>query len=137
MTIPPITLYVHETCSKSAAACTHVDHLVAETGVAVAIRNYLAEPMSADELLGLVSAVDADPARLVRSWDDRDPASVSTDDVVRHLVQHPDDMQRPILQVGDRAIIARPPELVIEALQSVVDTAPTSGPNDTPARSDD
>ena len=106
---PPITLYVHETCSKSAAACDHVDHLVARTGVDVAVRDYLSEPMSADELSGLVAALDADPVRLVRSWDGRDPASVSTDDVVRHLVEHPDDMQRPILHVGDRAIIARPP----------------------------
>lgn len=132
---PPITLYMHETCSKSAAACDHVDHLVARAPFDVVVRNYLSEPMSADELSGLVSALDADPVRLVRSWDGRDPASVSVDDVVRHLVEHPDDMQRPILQVGDRAIIARPPELVLEALQPVVDTAAAATPSGTPDRS--
>ncbi len=137
MPTPPITLYVHETCSKSAAACTHVDHLIARTGVGVAVRNYVSEPLSADELHGLLAALDADPVRLVRGWDDRDPASTSTDDVVRHLIRHPEDMQRPILQLGDRAIIARPPELVIEALQPVIDTATTRAPSDTPARSVD
>lgn len=136
MPTPPVTLYVHETCSKSAAACDHVDHLVARTGVDVAIRNYLSDPMSPDELVALVSALDADPVHLVRSWDGRDPASVSADDVVRHLTRHPEDMQRPILHVGDQATIARPPELVIEALQHVLGRA-ASAPGNTVSRSGD
>jgi len=62
------------------------------------------------------------PADLVRK-DKRfkelelDPANYQTgDQVIDLLVAHPELMQRPVVVRGDRAIIARPGEKVVELL---------------------
>jgi arsenate reductase len=38
------------------------------------------------------------------------------DELVALMVEHPDLVQRPIVQRGDRAVLARPPEKVLELL---------------------
>ena len=40
----------------------------------------------------------------------------SDDDLVRLMVEHPDLVQRPIAERGDRAVLARPPERITEIL---------------------
>ena len=40
----------------------------------------------------------------------------SRDQVIDVLVAHPEVMQRPVVFVGDRAVIARPSERVLELL---------------------
>jgi arsenate reductase len=54
--------------------------------------------------------VGGDPAAMVRG--DLDDTSV--EGVVAHLLAHPADMQRPIAVLDGRAVIGRPPELVLE-----------------------
>ncbi len=56
--------------------------------------------------------VGGDPAAMVRaSLDD-----TSVEAVVAHLVANPADMQRPIAVLDGRAVIGRPPELVLDLL---------------------
>jgi arsenate reductase-like glutaredoxin family protein len=56
--------------------------------------------------------VGGSPASMVRASLD-DP---TTDAVVAHLVDNPQDMQRPIAVLNGRAIIGRPAELVLDIL---------------------
>jgi len=71
-----------------------------------------------------VAIVDAAPAELVRK--DRrfeelglNAAQYATADaVVALLLEHPELMQRPIVAVGDRAVIGRPPERASALLET-------------------
>ena len=44
-------------------------------------------------------------------------ADQSAESVVRHLVENPADMQRPIAVFNGKAIIGRPAELVLDILE--------------------
>ena len=81
---------------------------------------YLKAPPDRATLERLVAAVDSPPADLVRK-DKRfkelglDADAYTTPDaVVALLVEHPELLQRPILVRGDRTVIGRPPERVLE-----------------------
>lgn len=102
----PITVYALPVCSKSRA----VQSLLAERGVAFAVRDYVADPLTGDELRALLAALPGPPVDLVRSSAGRDVDPADVADVVAHLLAHPEDMQRPVVRRGTIAVIARPPE---------------------------
>ena len=85
---------------------------------------YLKNPLDRATLERLMAIVDAEPADMVRK--DRrfselglDPAQyISASHVVTLLLDHPELMQRPIVAVGDRAVIARPPERALALLET-------------------
>ena len=111
--IEPVTVYAHPTCSKSRAAL----ELVAGRGVAYLCVDYLATPLTATEIDGLLERLGEPASALVRTDDDRFSAlGLSADDVasrdgvVALLVAHPELLERPVVVVGDRAVVARPPE---------------------------
>lgn len=111
-----LTLYVNPGCSKSRAA----RDLLAARGVPVRERDLVLEPPDAEELRALVRALGNDAGALIR----RDEAvgrgvalatgPLRDEDIVACLVANPNLVQRPILQRGARALIARPPERVFE-----------------------
>lgn len=111
-------LYHNAHCSKSRAALA----LLLERGVQPEVVSYLDHPPSVDELRALVRML-GEPARaLLRSTDAEavrlgldDPERVD-DDILAALASRPRLLQRPILVIGDRAVIARPPERVLELL---------------------
>jgi arsenate reductase len=113
------TLYYNPRCSKSRAA----RELLAAHGVAVAERDYLRDPPGPVELRALLDALGL-PARALLRFDDAAAAargltpedSRSEREWIELLAAHPILMQRPILQRGRRAVIARPPERVLELL---------------------
>jgi len=43
-------------------------------------------------------------------------ASVGDDDIIRAMVEHPELMQRPIVERGERAVLGRPTERIRELL---------------------
>lgn len=45
-----------------------------------------------------------------------DPTGVSDDELIAHMAEHPQLLQRPIVVRGDRAVLARPVERVLELL---------------------
>ena len=86
------------------------------------IVDYLKTPLDREDLLRILGAVDEVPGDMVR----RDPAfadsgvvETSLDDldaVVDLLLAHPALMQRPVGLVGDRAVVARPSERILDLL---------------------
>ena len=116
-------LYYNPRCSKSRAT----RQLLEEAGHRVEIVNYLDTPPDAATLACLLDRLDAEPAELVRTADaafqDHERASTSlTREAVIELLQiTPALMQRPVLDTGTQAIIARPPERVFELVDNSQD----------------
>ncbi len=79
------------------------------------------DPLTTDELSAVVAKLDLPAADLLRKGD---PAyselgltgSEPDADLITHMVSHPGLMNRPIAIAGDRAVLARPPEKVLELL---------------------
>ena len=99
-----------------------MDKLLRESGVAFEKVNYYIEPLSKKKLTELVRKMGIKPRELLRKGEavykelglaDRE---VSDSELIALMVQHPDLLQRPIVERGDRAVLGRPTENVKELL---------------------
>ena len=115
----PVTVYVHPTCSKSRAAT----ELLEAVGTAFRAVDYLETPPDAVTLGRLLDMLAGPPAQLVRTDDPRygelglTPTDVADRAaVIAVLLAHPELMQRPVVVRNGRAVVARPPELLIPLL---------------------
>jgi arsenate reductase len=111
----PVRIYHNNRCSKSRAAC----HLLAEKGVAAEIVDYLKTPPSADELRELLAKLGMSAEQLVRRGEavfktHYAGRSLSEDEWLAALVAHPILIERPIVVRGERAVLGRPPERVLD-----------------------
>ncbi len=109
-----ITFYHNPRCSKSRQALA----LLEENGAEVKVRRYLDEPLNEAELRDLMSRLDADGERLVRTqepeWQEVEDTNLQDQEqVIAAIVRHPKLMERPIADDGKRAVIGRPPEDVL------------------------
>lgn len=107
-------LYHHPACSKSRAAL----ELLRAHGADVEVVDYVARPPGAAELRSLVARLGLPATALLRADPEGGDCPTSDDDVFALLQREPARLQRPILVVGDRALIARPPERVLELLST-------------------
>lgn len=110
------TIYHYEQCSKSTGALA----LLAERGIQTRIIDYRAQPPSVDELLRLRDLMGCTAIDMLRTGDKhfRDLGFSAEDrrsdgEWFALVQQHPMILQRPIVVIGDRAIIARPADLVL------------------------
>lgn len=116
-------LYYNPRCSKSRAA----RRLLEQAGHTVEIVAYLDTPPERATLAGLIDRLDAEPAALVRTSDAafaEDSAAEQPLDrqtVATLLERRPELLQRPVLDTGRHAVIARPPERVHELLDATQD----------------
>lgn len=113
-----ITLYHNNRCSKSREALA----LLEQSGKTFSVRYYLEQPLSVAELTALLKALQLPARDLLRSKEDEyktlglaDPA-LSEQQLISALIQHPKLMERPVLQVGDNAVIARPADKMLALL---------------------
>jgi arsenate reductase len=99
-----------------------MDKLLRESGVAFDKVNYYLEPLSKKKLTELVRKMGIKPRELLRKSEpvykelalaDKE---VSDSELIALMVEHPDLMQRPIVERGDRAVLGRPTENVKELL---------------------
>ena len=110
-------LYVNEEYSKCRSALALLD----EHAVEAEHVRYLEEPPTVAELQRLMAmlAID-DPRRMMRTGE---PAyaelgleNATPAQLLEAITTHPILLERPIFVVGDRAVIARPPERLLELL---------------------
>ncbi len=104
-------------CSKSRGAL----QILGEQGVDPEVVEYLQAPPDRATIERILDAIADEPKALVRGDDVKKlglaPSDyTSRDAVVGLLLEHPEVMQRPVVFVGDRAVIARPSEKVLELL---------------------
>ncbi|MFK0090066.1 arsenate reductase (glutaredoxin) [Pseudomonas sp. NPDC090755] len=113
-----LTLYHNPRCSKSRGAL----ELLEARGLAPTVVRYLETPPSAAELATLLGKLGISARQLLRSGEDEykdlnlaDP-SLSEAQLIDAMVKHPKLIERPILIAGDKAVVGRPPEKVLEIL---------------------
>jgi arsenate reductase len=114
-----VTIFHNQACSKSRGALA----ILEERGVSHEVVRYLDTPPDRATLERILDAIPDDPKALVRTDDDKfkklgiPKSDVTTrEQVIDLLLAHPEVMQRPVVFVGDRAVIARPSEKVLELL---------------------
>lgn len=110
-------IYHNPRCSKSRAALA----LLTDRGVDLDVVNYLETPPTKATLRDLLHKLGAPALSLVRTdepeFRPHAGRSLSDDEVLDLLAAHPRLLQRPIVELGARARIGRPPERVLELLE--------------------
>ena len=113
-----ITLYHNNRCSKSREALA----LLEQSGKAFTVRYYLEQPLSAAELTALLKALQLPARDLLRNKEDEYKALdlvnpvLSEQQLIEAMLLHPKLMERPVLQVGNKAVIARPADKMLALL---------------------
>ncbi len=111
------TMYFNPRCSK----CRTAEGLLQERGIDAEIVRYLDDAPSVDELRHMMRLLGIeDPRAMMRTGEDvykeLQLADASGDDLLQAISEHPILLERPIVVRGDRAVIARPPERLLELL---------------------
>ena len=114
-----VQIFHNPSCSKSRGALA----ILEEKGVDADIVRYLDTPPDRATLERILDAIDDEPIALVRTGDAKFKAAGLTKDdvqtraqVIDVLLKHPEVMERPVVFVGKKAVIARPSERVLELL---------------------
>lgn len=108
------TIYHNPRCSKSRQALA----LLEEAGATAQVVEYLKTPPTVAELDGMLRKLEVEPAAIVRTGEDRyaelglKGKSLSRAEWLEVLAANPILIERPIVIVGDRAVVGRPPERV-------------------------
>ena len=114
----PVILYYNTQCSKSRQAL----ELLRSRGIEPTIIDYLANPPTHDELVNLLDVLGMEPRDLMRREEPEyreanlDDPGLTRETLIRAIVQRPKLLQRPIVIANGRAVLARPPEKLLEIL---------------------
>ncbi|TPG78983.1 arsenate reductase (glutaredoxin) [Pseudomonas arsenicoxydans] len=113
-----LTLYHNPRCSKSRGAL----ELLEARGLTPTVVRYLETPLNAAQIESLLSKLGLSARQLLRTGEDEyktlnlADAILSEAQLIAAIASHPKLMERPILEVGDKAVIGRPPEHILELL---------------------
>jgi arsenate reductase len=111
-----LTVYEKPTCTT----CRNLAALLRERGIDYDAVQYHVTGLTEDELRGLLAKARAAPRDVLRTREPRakelDLDALGDDGLIAEMVAHPELVQRPIVVRGDRAVLARPVERVLELL---------------------
>ncbi len=112
-----LTIYHNPRCSKSRQALA----LLQERKVPLRVVEYLKEPPTRAELAGLRRKLGLSPAQWIRKneaelKEAHLDSNAPEDKLLDAMAKHPILIERPIVVRGDRAVVGRPPERVLELL---------------------
>jgi arsenate reductase len=115
---PGLTVYEKPTCTT----CRKLFALLTERGVDFERVNYHVDPLPEERIRSLLAKAGLRPEDALRK---REPVyaslaiaerDLSDDELIALMAKHPELLQRPIVERGDRAVLARPVERVLELL---------------------
>jgi arsenate reductase len=115
-------IWANPQCSKSRGA----EQLLAERGVVPTRVLYLQEPPSRAELEAMLVKLGTDDPRALVRTGEPEYAGLETatrEELLDALVRHPRLIERPVVARGDRAVVARPPDRLLELLDQPDDVA--------------
>jgi arsenate reductase len=109
-----ITVYEKPTCTT----CRNLALLFRENGIDYSKVNYFTKPFTLENLTTLIAKSGERPIKFVRG---AAAAGISEDApdarVIAAMVADPNLIQRPIVEVGDKVLIARPIERALELIK--------------------
>jgi arsenate reductase len=114
----PTTIYHNPKCSKSRQTL----ELLQQNGITPTIVEYLKTPPTAEALKTILGQLGLAPRDLMRKKEavyaenELDDPSLSDDDLIGFMIQHPILIERPIVLANGKAALGRPPEQVLEIL---------------------
>ena len=112
------TIYHNPRCSKSRQTL----QLLQDKGVEPTVVLYLEKPPSATQLKKLLQQLGLTARQLLRNGEDDykllqlADTSLSDKALIDAMVAHPKLIERPIVVCGDKAVLGRPPENVLELI---------------------
>jgi arsenate reductase (glutaredoxin) len=114
-----IIVYEKPTCTT----CRKLATLFKENGIEYAKVNYFIEPLSEERLRELLEKANLSPFDVVRKaepvYKELKISEVeSEDELIKLIVENPSILQRPIVEVGEKAVLARPVEKALELIKS-------------------
>jgi len=95
-----------------------MDKLLRESGVSFEKVNYYLEPLTRQKLTELLTKMKLSPRDILRTTEaiykelGLRTGEFSDDEIISLMVEHPDLIQRPIVERGNRAVLGRPTENV-------------------------
>ena len=113
-----LTIYQKPTCST----CRQAVQLLRESGKPFTTINYYETPFTKAKLKSLLKRAGLSPKDIVRTKEDifvnlgLAKKNLSDDEWLDMMVAHPDLIQRPIVEKGEKVILARPAETVKKLL---------------------
>ncbi len=116
-------------CSKSREAL----ELLREEGVEPEVVHYLEAPPTAEALERVLSLLGVEPRALMRTKEavyaelGLDDPALDRAALVDAMVKHPILIERPVVVHGDRAVIGRPPQDVLDLVEGRARATPTDG----------
>ena len=113
-----VSVYFNPACSN----CRTVEGILNDKGVDAEYVRYLESAPTRDDLERVLAMLGTDdPRAIVREkesvYDELGLATAGRDELLEAMTEHPILVQRPIVIKGDRAVVARPPERVLELLE--------------------
>lgn len=112
-----ITIYHNPRCQKSRLGVKALE----ESGQAFTIVKYLETPLTVEQLKTIVQQLGLSPLELVRTQEaiwksDFKGKVLSNEEIIQTMITHPKLMERPIVINGDKAVIGRPTERILDLL---------------------
>jgi arsenate reductase (glutaredoxin) len=124
MTDEGVVVWYNPRCSK----CRGADELLAAYGVPAQRVHYLDDPPPPAEITRVLALLKAaDPRVLMRTAEPRYAelglAEASASELIDAMSRYPELIERPVVIWPDRAVVARPPELLLPLLETGQDPA--------------
>jgi len=113
-----LTIYQKPTCTT----CRQVAAALKDAGVPFESVNYFTDPIPAATLRTLLRKMGITARQLLRTKEARykalklDARELSEDEIVALMIEFPELIQRPIVEQGPRAVLARPADRIREFL---------------------
>lgn len=112
-----ITIYHNARCSKSREGVC----LLEEKGVQFETVKYLDEKITKSELVSIIKKLNIKPIELVRTnetiWKENYKGkTLSDEEVITAMLDNPILIERPIIINGDKAVIGRPVEKILDII---------------------
>lgn len=112
-----ITVYEKPTCTT----CRNLAELLKENGIGYERVNYYIEPLSEGKIRELLDKANLKAFDILRT---KEPLFIElnvsentpSNEIIKLIVENPNLLQRPIVEVGDKAVLARPIEKALELI---------------------
>lgn len=114
-----ITVYEKPTCTT----CKNLAVLLKDNGIDYDKVNYFIDPLDAGQLKALIKKLGISAFGLLRRKEPQFKEltlteSSSDDEIIAAIVANPGLLNRPIVEVGNKAVIARPIDRALELIRS-------------------